>query len=92
MKTDPFCWSAACVTLAAACGGGSGADSGVTAGLPQWTYDSTMVFPADRSLARPEDGVALPDGRLLVTDQAHGLRLVETDGRSKPFGELAGAG
>ena len=22
-----------------------------------------MIFPPDRSLARPEDGVALPDGR-----------------------------
>ena len=34
----------------------------------------------------------LPDGRLLVIDQAHGLRLVETDGTSKPFGDLKTAG
>jgi len=60
--------------------------------LPQWTYDSASVFPGDRSLVRPEDGVALPDGRLIVSDQVHGLRLVETDGTSAPFGDLAAAG
>jgi hypothetical protein len=54
--------------------------------------DATMVFPADRSLARPEDGIALPDGRLLVADQVHGLRLIETDGTTTPFGDLAAAG
>ncbi len=60
--------------------------------LPSWTFDPAMVFPADGSLLRPEDGVALPDGRLIVADQAHGLRLVEVDGRSAPFGDLPGAG
>ena len=40
----------------------------------------------------PEDGIALPDGRLIVTDQAHGLRMVQTDGSSAPFGDLASAG
>jgi sugar lactone lactonase YvrE len=82
-----------CVTLAGACTTGTrDKGTGDTAALPQWTYDSTMVFPADRSLARPEDGIALPDGRLIVADQAYGLRLVGTDGRSQPFGDLAGAG
>jgi sugar lactone lactonase YvrE len=51
-----------------------------------------MVFPADQSLTRPEDGVALPDGQLIVVDQVHGLRLVQTDGTSQPFGEMAAAG
>jgi len=51
-----------------------------------------MIFPADRSLARPEDGIALPDGRLIVTDQVHGLRLVEIDGTNKPFGDLVATG
>ena len=60
--------------------------------LPQWTYDSSAVFPADRSLVRPEDGIALPDGRLIVGDQEFGLRLVEIDGTSAPFGDLAAAG
>jgi sugar lactone lactonase YvrE len=62
------------------------------AALPSWTWDSTLVFPADQSLFRAEDGVALPDGRLIVTDQVSGLRLVELDGTSKPFGALATAG
>lgn len=84
---------AMCLTLAAGCTAGT-KDKGTSdvASLPQWTYDSTMIFPADRSLARPEDGVALPDGRLIVTDQVHGLRLVETDGTSKPFGDVVAAG
>ncbi|MFO7589108.1 MAG: SMP-30/gluconolactonase/LRE family protein [Gemmatimonadota bacterium] len=60
--------------------------------LPQWEFDPAMVFPEDRSLARPEDGVALPDGSLVVADQAHGLRRVRPDGSSEPFGEMAAAG
>jgi sugar lactone lactonase YvrE len=60
--------------------------------LPAWTFDSSMVFPRDGSLMRAEDGVMLPGGRLLVADQAAGLRLVEQDGTSKPFGDLPGAG
>jgi len=59
---------------------------------PDWEYDSSLLFPADRSLVRPEDGVALPDGRLIVTDQAHGLRLVRADGSSEPFGGMVEAG
>jgi len=82
-----------CVTLAAACTAGI-SDKGTSdiAALPRWTYDSTMIFPDDRSLVRPEDGIALPDGRLIVSDQVHGLRLVETDGTSKPFGDLVANG
>ena len=60
--------------------------------LPTWSYDSTMVFPRDGSLFRPEDGVMLPDGRLLVTDQVNGLRMVAPDGSSQPFGGMAAAG
>jgi sugar lactone lactonase YvrE len=51
-----------------------------------------MVFPPGGSLFRPEDGVALPDGRLIVTDQVSGLREIAPDGSSKPFGEMVGAG
>jgi sugar lactone lactonase YvrE len=84
---------AVCLTLVAACGAGSGEErTSAVAALPTWTYDSAFVFPADRSLFRPEDGIALPDGRLIVADQVSGLRLVELDGSSKPFGGLAGAG
>lgn len=60
--------------------------------VPRWSFDPGMIFPADGSLMRPEDGVALADGRLLVADQAEGLRLVQADGSSRPFGEFAEAG
>lgn len=65
---------------------------GTTESLPHWSFDASMLFPADHSLRMPEDGIALPDGRLIVTDQVHGLRLVAMDGTSTPFGDLAGAG
>lgn len=60
--------------------------------VPAWTFDESAVFPADRSLLRPEDGKALPDGRLVVADEANGLRVVEADGTSRPFGDFAAAG
>ena len=60
--------------------------------LPRWSFRPELIFPADRPLARAEDGVALRDGRLIVADQAHGLRLVEVDGSSRPFGRLRDAG
>lgn len=60
--------------------------------LPHWTFDPAMIFPADQSLLRAEDGVILADGRLIVADQAHGLRLVNPDGSSRPFGNFAAAG
>jgi len=80
------------VVFMACAAGGDEAVTREAAALPTWTYDSTMVFPSDGSLMRPEDGVALPDGRLIVSDQTHGLRLIELDGTSRPFGDLAAAG
>jgi sugar lactone lactonase YvrE len=77
--------------LAVLCAGCAAAEQEV-APLPQWTFAPEMVVPGDGSLVRPEDGVALPDGRLLVADQAHGLRLLLPDGSSRPFGNLAAAG
>ncbi len=83
----------AALCIAAACAAERGDEPApVSAAVPNWVYDSTLMFPADRSLARPEDGVALPDGRLIVADQVYGLRLVQTDGASAPFGQLAAAG
>jgi sugar lactone lactonase YvrE len=58
----------------------------------QWTFEEGMIFPADRSLVRPEDGVALADGRLIIADQEHGLRVMEGDGSHRPFGRFAEAG
>jgi sugar lactone lactonase YvrE len=60
--------------------------------LQQWSFDPSMVFPADRSLARPEDVVALADGRLIVADQRHGLVVIAADGTTRPFGDLLRAG
>ena len=34
--------------------------------LPVWSFEAGMVFPADHSLTRPEDGIALADGRIIV--------------------------
>jgi sugar lactone lactonase YvrE len=78
--------------LAVACGADQEVPAPLPGGLRTWSYDASMVFPADGSLSRPEDGVALPDGRLIVGDQVHGLRLVALDGSSTPFGNLAASG
>ena len=61
-------------------------------GFPRWTYDHSNLFPKDQPLDRPEDGRALPDGRLIVADQRHGLLLIEKDGSHRPFGNLKKAG
>jgi sugar lactone lactonase YvrE len=85
----------AAATLVACSDAGRGADrttDAVSEELPHWSFSEAMIFPVDRSLLRPEDGIALPDGRLIVSDQVSGLRLVETNGSSTPFGGLAGAG
>ncbi len=60
--------------------------------LPTWSFEPGMIFPADRGLARPEDGVALADGRIVVADLVHGLRAIDPGGTSRPFGRFADAG
>lgn len=69
---------------------GKGSTSSVcqSPGFPRWTYDESHLYPHDRPLARPEDGKALPDGRLVVADETHGLLLLEEDGSHRPFGQL----
>ncbi|MFC2953592.1 SMP-30/gluconolactonase/LRE family protein [Marinicaulis aureus] len=59
---------------------------------PHWTFADGEVFPADRTLQRPEDGVVLSDGRLLIADRAHGLIALSPDGSHRPFGNFAAAG
>lgn len=71
---------------------GCAAPRAVDPSLPSWDFGPDAVFPADLSLLRAEDGVALDDGGLLVADQTHGLRRLEPDGGSRPFGDLSGAG
>jgi sugar lactone lactonase YvrE len=60
--------------------------------LPLWSFEPAQIFPADRSLLRPEDGVVLADGRVVVADQAYGLRIIAADGAAAPFGRFADAG
>ncbi|MEZ5277850.1 MAG: SMP-30/gluconolactonase/LRE family protein [Opitutaceae bacterium] len=60
--------------------------------LRHWSFQPEMIFPTDGSLHRPEDGVVLADGRLIVSDQISGLRLVHADGSGEPFGRFAEAG
>lgn len=55
-------------------------------------YQQVGLFPADRSLVRPEDGVMLGDGTLLIADQIHGLVALAEDGSKRPFGDFAAAG
>lgn len=59
---------------------------------PRLTLNAATFFPADRSLTHAEDGVVLPDGRLLVGDWNHGLISLSLDGDKRPFGNFAAAG
>jgi sugar lactone lactonase YvrE len=60
--------------------------------MPNWSFNPEMIFPLDRSLNRPEDGVALQGGRVVVADQVAGLRIIYSDGSSRPFGKFEEAG
>lgn len=60
--------------------------------FPQWSFDLSRLIPRDRGLARPEDGKALPDGRLVVADERQGLRLIKKDGSHRAFGRFAEVG
>ena len=55
-------------------------------------YEQVALVPADGSLVRPEDGVVLDDGTLLIGDQVHGLVALAPDGTKRPFGNFASAG
>ncbi len=57
-----------------------------------WTFTDAVIFPADRSLARPESGVVLADGTLVVADQRHGLIAIASDGTTRAFGNFAASG
>ncbi|RYG49814.1 MAG: hypothetical protein EOO01_12110 [Chitinophagaceae bacterium] len=59
---------------------------------PYMVFSKNKLFPGTGSLLRPEDGVALADGRVIVSDQAKGLRLIEKDGSTRAFGKFAEAG
>ena len=60
--------------------------------FPYFTFQKENLFPGDGSLLRAEDGVSLEEGRIIVVDQAKGLRLIEKDGSNRPFGDFAAVG
>ncbi len=57
-----------------------------------WTFADGTLFPADRSLQRPESGVVLADGTLVVVDQRYGLAAISPDVAVRPYGNFAAAG
>lgn len=63
-----------------------------TESFPYITYNKENLFPGNGSLLRVEDGVSLEDGRVVVVDQANGLRLIEKDGSNRPFGNFKEVG
>jgi sugar lactone lactonase YvrE len=54
--------------------------------------EDLALFPKARTLQRPEDGVILGDGTLVVGDQRHGLVAISNDGSVRSFGDFASAG
>jgi len=56
--------------------------------LPSFAFNESNTFPKDKSLRHPEDGKALADGRIVVGDEKFGLRIIEKDGKSRPFGKF----
>lgn len=81
-------FGAAAIICAASC-----APDGASApASPAPGAEDPVIFPQDRPLMRPEDGVALADGTLVVADQRHGLVAISPDGAVRPFGNFAAAG
>ncbi len=63
-----------------------------SASFPNFKFSESNIFPKDKSLHHPEDGKALADGRIIVGDEEFGLRIIEKDGKSRPFGKFKEAG
>lgn len=55
-------------------------------------FSDGALYPAAKGLSRAEDGVVLPDGRIVVVDQRHGLSVIDADETVRPFGKFAEAG
>lgn len=94
-----FVWMAAALGLAA-CAPAETSDTTapVEAEAPAepagktWTFEDGAFFPADRTLVRPESGVVLADGTVVVVDQVNGLTAIAPDGSTRPYGDFAAAG
>ena len=59
--------------------------------LRTWSFEESSNFPTAKGLVRPEDGLVLRDGRIVVADQERGLRVIAADGSTRPFGRFAAA-
>ena len=70
-------------------GTAAGADD---TGVADIVYEQVGRVPPEGGLVRPEDGVMLADGTLLIADQRHGLIALDPDGAMRPFGDFAAAG
>lgn len=57
-----------------------------------WTFADGVIFPAGRTLVRPESGVVLADGTVVVVDQVNGLIAIAPDGTTRPYGNFTDAG
>ena len=53
-----------------------------------WNLSEGAEYPEGGKLARPEDGVMLADGTLIVADQRYGLAKINLSGEVSPFGNF----
>ena len=60
--------------------------------FPALTFSESNVFPSDRSLHHPEDGVGLADGSVIVGDEVSGLKIIDKTGKSRPYGKFKDLG
>ena len=53
-----------------------------------WNLSDGVVYPEGGKLSRPEHGVMLADGTLIVADQRYGLAKIDLFGKVSPFGNF----
>ena len=53
-----------------------------------WNLSDGVEYPEGAKLSRPEHGVMLKDGTLIVADQRYGLAKIDLFGRVSPFGNF----
>ena len=53
-----------------------------------WNISDGVEYPEGGKLTRPEDGVMLSDGTLIVADQRYGLAKIDLSGKVSPFGNF----
>lgn len=60
--------------------------------FPAYNYSEKNSLPSSGALNLPEDGVGLPDGRIIVADNDDGLHVLLRNGSTEPFGNMKEAG